>query len=1207
LLTPVALVAVLVLVLAGSGTSSVNPTQFIELDANAFVDLPSPGLDWSCLFHPDAVPGIPDAGCKVGAPTPISQDFKTDATIPFGTGGSDDQLGQGSKDIQPIECAPGSQNCWSGVVSPINAKDDLEHAGWAAYEDPVNHHIITYFVADRYSNNGSSFIGEWFFKGNVTRNADGTYNGNHVQGDTLVLVDNAGNATNAPSEVGVYQWDTGCGGSPTPPTGNLGLPCAAANLAQVLAVGAADCRTATNPDACAAFNTSGLDTKPTPVNVPSAWHFQTNTSGAPANLYDTSEFVEGAVDLTALLGPSNTCFSTTQAETRSSNSPSASLQDVVMGKLTTCGTINIVKDATPNGSTSFPFTASGLTSPSPDSFNLVDDGTTANTKTYLDVVPTTDGGGPYSAAEGTLPTGWSLTGASCDNGSPVTAITVSRGQTVTCTFTNVEQAKLHVIKVVNNTHGGTLAPGNFTVHVQTGSPLADVTGSPHAGQASPGTLYSVDPGTYTVSENTPPTGYQQVSIVCDGVATATITLAPGDDKTCTITNADIAPKLHVIKVVNNTHGGTLGPADFTVHVKTGAPLADVSGSPQAGASAPGTLYTLNAGSYTVSENTPPTGYQQVSIVCDGVTTATVTLAVGDDKTCTITNADIAPKLHVIKVVNNNNGGTLGPADFMVHVETGSPLADVSGSPQAGASAPGTLYTLSAGSYTVSENTPPTGYQQVSIVCNGVTTASVTLAVGDDKTCTITNADIAPKLHVIKVVNNTHGGTLGPADFMVHVKTGAPLADVSGSPQAGASAPGTLYTLSAGSYTVSENTPPSGYEQVSITCNGVTTATVTLAVGDDKTCTITNRDIAPKLHVIKVVNNTHGGTLGPADFTVHVKTGAPLADVSGSPQAGASAPGTLYTLSAGSYTVSENTPPTGYQQVSIVCNGVTTATVTLAVGDDKTCTITNSDMPGHAKVIKTVLGVAPTGTQSFLFEIRKNASATQAGTLIEGPTAANAGNGGTITFTTNLSAGTYNLCEQVIPGWQQSFTGYGLYNPNDDLGYVCVDFTVKIGQTTTINVDNTPPPGGNAATIGYWKNHAPVVCKKSNGGQTDALSIALGSGFFLGPYDLTDACKAVQLLNKNNINGVKEPGDIIYSMVAQLVAVHLNLNSGGGTCTQLTTAIGQANTLLTAIGFDGVKSFLNKNGGSNLTPSQQTQAASLNTLFDSYNNNNLIGC
>ena len=99
-----------------------------------------------------------------------------------------------------------------------------------------------------------------------------------------------------------------------------------------------------------------------------------------------------------------------------------------------------------------------------------------------------------------------------------------------------------------------------------------------------------------------------------------------------------------------------------MHIKAGG--NDVVGkSPFAGAEDPGTTRSLNAGSYDVSESGGPSGYTQTSIGGDCSANGSVTLAVGDEKTCTITNDDISPTLTVNKVlVPANDGGTVQPAD-----------------------------------------------------------------------------------------------------------------------------------------------------------------------------------------------------------------------------------------------------------------------------------------------------------------------------------------------------------------------------------------------------------------------------------------------------------------------------------------------------------------------------------------------------------------
>src|SRR5215831_1966781 len=55
----------------------------------------------------------------------------------------------------------------------------------------------------------------------------------------------------------------------------------------------------------------------------------------------------------------------------------------------------------------------------------------------------------------------------------------------------------------------------------------------------------------------------------------------------------------------------------------------------------------------------------------------------------------------------------------------------------------------------------------------------------------------------------------------------------------------------------------------------------------------------------------------------------------------------------------------------------------------------------------------------------------------------------------------------------------LRNPNVNNMTVCVDFTINPGQTLEFDVDNSPPPGGRALTIGFWKNWASCATSSSN--------------------------------------------------------------------------------------------------------------------------------
>ena len=75
-------------------------------------------------------------------------------------------------------------------------------------------------------------------------------------------------------------------------------------------------------------------------------------------------------------------------------------------------------------------------------------------------------------------------------------------------------------------------------------------------------------------------------------------IANGETKTCTVTNDDEPAKLVVIKNVVNDNGGTAKASDFTLRVSGGSP----SPASFAGAGAPGTTVTLDAGSYGVRED-----------------------------------------------------------------------------------------------------------------------------------------------------------------------------------------------------------------------------------------------------------------------------------------------------------------------------------------------------------------------------------------------------------------------------------------------------------------------------------------------------------------------------------------------------------------------------------------------------------------------------
>lgn len=271
-----------------------------------------------------------------------------------------------------------------------------------------------------------------------------------------------------------------------------------------------------------------------------------------------------------------------------------------------------------------------LTNPvgDPQTFDFTGDvgGTLADTQTASKDVPP----GVYHATEAAQ-LGWDLTGLICDDtdstgniGTRTATFHVAAGEVVTCMFTNTKQvaakAKLIIIKKVINDNGGTRRPDQFTLSV-TGTNAA-----PAIFHGSPvGTEVTLDAGTYSVEE-TPPRGYvPSFSEDCSG------TVAPGQTKTCIVTNDDQPGRLVVIKHVVNRHGGTKQPGDFTMIV------AGPNASPSSFAgNSDGTIVILDAGSYVVTESGSG-GYEgRFSGACAGK------INVGQTKTCMVTNKDVKP-------------------------------------------------------------------------------------------------------------------------------------------------------------------------------------------------------------------------------------------------------------------------------------------------------------------------------------------------------------------------------------------------------------------------------------------------------------------------------------------------------------------------------------------------------------------------------------
>ena len=801
----------------------------------------------------------------------------------------------------------------------------------------------------------------------------------------------------------------------------------------------------------------------------------------------------------------------------------------------------------------------------------------------------TDQAGTYDLSE-SGPANYSLTSLTCDNAvGQVTQVTLALGETVTCTFVNDDDApSLILAKDVNNDNGGSAVESDFTLYIEQGDPgEASVTGSVSGAEVTD------QAGTYDLSESGP-ANYSLTSLTCDNAVgqVTQVTLALGETVTCTFVNDDDAPSLILAKDVNNDNGGSAVESDFTLYIEQGDPgEASVTGSVS------GAEVTDQAGTYDLSES-GPANYSLTSLTCDNAVgqVTQVTLALGETVTCTFVNDDDAPSLILAKDVNNDNGGSAVESDFTLYIEQGDPgEASVTGSVS------GAEVTDQAGTYDLSES-GPANYSLTSLTCDNAVgqVTQVTLALGETVTCTFVNDDDAPSLILAKDVNNDNGGSAVESDFTLYIEQGDPgEASVTGSVS------GAEVTDQAGTYDLSES-GPANYSLTSLTCdNAVGQVTqVTLALGETVTCTFVNDDDAPSLTLIKVVDNglDETGTAVAADWTLTASGPTGFSGTTGV-SSGAS-------FDQGTYDLSES-GPSGYTASDWVCTGTGSQTdgdtIVLALGESATCTITN-EAQGKVRVTKTFAGGAIPSGESFSFELRSGASVSAEGTILATDTADSSNPvidfGGLM-----LDAGTYQLCETgMLPGWHSSLSDLpGAFIPNSegvpdpDNSIVCVDVVVGIGEIVDITVDNTPPPGGDARTIGFWKNW--TSCD-GHGNQApildETLAAAPGGSILIGDL-VVDTCEeAVSILDKRDLmKGKKQAGDAAYGLAAQLLAYELNQVADAGFCAYAEEVADAAQQLLADANFDGKGNYWK--GGKNAAD-QKALANFYAGILDLYNNN-----
>ena len=315
-----------------------------------------------------------------------------------------------------------------------------------------------------------------------------------------------------------------------------------------------------------------------------------------------------------------------------------------------------------------------------------------------------------------VPDGWLLDSASCtlsneastgafeSNTNTVSNFEIQVGRETICTFIDIKPPTLKLLKTVVNDDGGTMEADDFQAYI----------GSE---QVPWGIAKPVSAGSFTASEDKNGS-YTASEWGGDCAADGTVQLENGEEKECSITNDDKAAHLKLVKVVINDNGGTAKATDWTLSASGPTPISGAGGVEN----------DVDAGTYTLSESGGPVGYTAGSWICEGGQQLDnqITLALGQSATCTLTNNDQQAYITVVKNVINDNGGSALPGDFNLTLGGNAVIS-------------GVAVPVNPGTHTAGE-TPLPGYtfQGFSGECDS--NGAVTVALGESKTCTLTNDD-----------------------------------------------------------------------------------------------------------------------------------------------------------------------------------------------------------------------------------------------------------------------------------------------------------------------------------------------------------------------------------------------------------------------------------------------------------------------------------
>jgi len=512
-------------------------------------------------------------------------------------------------------------------------------------------------------------------------------------------------------------------------------------------------------------------------------------------------------------------------------------------------------------------------------------------------------------------------------------------------------------------------------------------------------------GTYTIDE-TPPMGWERVSIQCNNQTTDQAVVTKNTTTECTVTNR----KLAQVTIKKQTIGGT-GNFEFN---GTAGPTAINQFFQDTAGNNPSTgqlLTNLAPGDYTITETPPTAGWSLTGFSCTGTGVSNdtsnafdgnFTLAAGAEAECTFVNTRALGDLKITKVASGAIATDL--FDFEIRDDQSALVGNTFQlTDQTVGTSMETRTGLPTGIYTVTETNLPAGWSLDAISACGTrngNSVEVEVLPNLQVECIFTNIEEAGAIEVTKV---TVGGN-DNFDFEVRDAGNAIVGTPTGLANGDSD---TVTPLAPGNYTISEINLPAGWDLTGVTCGGQpvmfanNTVDVTVTNGQTTECTFTNELRESSLTIVKDVPGgdstkfdfSNTGPQGPASF----KLGGGQSRVF---------------TTAGQYVISE-AQAAGFKLTNLACTGTGangagdsinlqggSTTVNLDPGDNIVCTFRNVRQTGTITVRKATIG----GDGDFSFQVT-------------GQSGFKLSNGESRKFT-GLTIGQYTVRETNIPdGWE----------------------------------------------------------------------------------------------------------------------------------------------------------------------------------------------